>query len=99
MYISKNYIDQKLTISIEGRIDTITSKDLESYINSELGDFESLYFDFKDVEYISSSGLRILIITYNKLNQTNTPMFIKNVNENIKEIFKMSGLDKILRIE
>jgi len=72
---------------------------LEKEINEELGKFDSLVIDFEKVEYISSAGLRVLIATQKKLKSTDTPMVIKNVNETINEIFRMSGFDKILKIE
>ena len=99
MNIVKNYNQKELTLSVEGRIDTITSQDLEKEIDSEIGKFDSLIIDFANLEYISSAGLRVLIATEKKLKSDNTPMVIKNVNDTINEIFRMSGFDKILKIE
>ena len=99
MNILKDYDNKDLTLSVEGRIDTLTSQDLENEINEEIGKFDSLTIDFDKVEYISSAGLRVLIATQKKLKSTDTPMVIKNVNETINEIFRMSGFDKILKIE
>lgn len=99
MNIIKKYNEKELTLYIEGRIDTLTSQDLEKEINDELGNFESLILDFTDVEYISSAGLRVLIATQKKLKEDNIPFIIKNVNDTVNEIFKMSGFDKILKIE
>ncbi len=99
MNIDKNYNDKELTLTVEGRIDTITSQDLDKEINEEFGNFDSLILDFTDVEYISSAGLRVLIATQKKLNADNIPFVIKNVNDAINEIFRMSGFDKILKIE
>ena len=99
MNISKNYNEKELTLSVEGRIDTITSPELEKEINDELGNFNSLIMDFTDLEYISSAGLRVLIATQKKLKPDNIPFVIKNVNDAINEIFRMSGFNKILKIE
>ena len=99
MDISKNYNGKELTLAIDGRIDTITSQDLEKQINDEMGKFDSLILDFNDLEYISSAGLRVLIAAQKKLKQDNVPMSIKNVNDAIREIFRMSGFDKILKIK
>lgn len=55
--------------------------------------------DFEKVEYISSAGLRVLIATQKKLKKDNVPLVIENVNDTIKEIFRMSGFDKILEIQ
>ena len=99
MNISKNYNEKELTLTVKGRIDTITSKELEKEINDEIGNFDSLILDFTDLEYISSAGLRVLIATQKKLKADNIPFVIKNINDTINEIFRMSGFDKILKIE
>ena len=99
MNITKNYDEKELTIKVEGRIDTITSQELDNEINDEFGNFDSLNMDFSDLEYISSAGLRVLIATQKKLKADDVPFVIKNVNDSVGEIFRMSGFDKILKIE
>lgn len=64
----------------------------------EMGKFDSLILNLNDLEYISSSGLRVLIAVEKKLSPENIPVTIK-VNEIIKEIIVISGLDKVLNIE
>ena len=64
-----------------------------------MGSFNSLIFDFANLEYISSAGLRVLIATQKKLKAEDKTLTIKNVNAAVNEIFKMSGFDKILDIE
>lgn len=99
MNIEKSFVDKDLTVSIEGRIDTITSDDLDKSLKEEIGNITSLTLDFSNVEYISSSGLRVIIATQKRLNDDDVRMKITNVNEIIKEIFHMSGFDKILDIQ
>ena len=99
MNILKCYNENELTLSVEGRINSVTSKELDEEINNELGNFNSLILDFTDLEYISSAGLRVLIATQKKLKSENIPFVIKNVDDSVKEIFRMSGFDKILKIE
>ncbi|MBQ2653160.1 MAG: STAS domain-containing protein [Methanobrevibacter sp.] len=99
MNIVKNYNEKELTLSVEGRIDTITSQELDKEIEEESGNFDSLIMDFTDLEYISSAGLRVLIATQKKLKADDIPFVIKNVNAAVGEIFRMSGFNKILKIE
>jgi anti-anti-sigma factor len=99
MNITKTYNEKKLTIEVGDRIDTVTAPDFENEINDEMGKFDSLIIDFSNLEYISSAGLRVLIATQKKLKPENIPMTIKNVNDTISEIFRMSGFDKVLKIE
>lgn len=99
MEITKNYNGKELTLSVEGRVDTITSKELEQEINDELDNFDSLIIDFTELKYISSAGLRVLIATQKKLKADDIPFVITNVNNQVNNIFRMSGFDKILKIE
>ena len=99
MNISKNYNEKELTLSVEGRIDTLSSNELEDAINIEMGNFDSLIIDFADLDYISSAGLRVLIVTQKKLFQNKIPLVIKNANEDVKGVFKTTGFDNIINIE
>lgn len=99
MNIEKTFDEKNLTVEVEGRIDTITSQELESSLNEEIDNITSLTLDFSKLEYISSAGLRVLIATQKKLKEKDISMTITNVNETIKEIFRMSGFDKVLEIK
>ena len=97
MKIDKNVNGNELVIKLEGRLDTNTSPKLEEEIG-ELSEIDSLIFDFNDLEYISSAGLRI-VLTCQKVMKNKGSMVIKNVNDEIKEIFDMTGFTNILTIE
>ncbi len=98
MDLIKEYNENELTITVKDKIDTTTAPDFENEIMDEMGNFDSLIIDFSDLEYISSAGLRVLVVCAKKLNPQNIPFKIK-VNDTIKEILVMSGFDKILNIE
>ncbi|WP_296879682.1 STAS domain-containing protein [uncultured Methanobrevibacter sp.] len=99
MDIVKTYNDKELTIEVGDRIDTVTAPDFENEIMDEMGKFDSLILDLNNLEYISSAGLRVLVLVQKKLQPDNIPFVIINVNDTIKEIFSMSGFDKILTIK
>ena len=99
MEIIKNYNGKELTLSVNGRIDTITSVKFDESIQDEYGNFNSLIIDFNDVNYISSAGLRVLISTGKKLEAEDIKMVILNVSDDIQKIFKLSGFDKIFEIQ
>ena len=99
MDIKKDYNQKKLTMKVGNRIDTVTAPDFQNAIMDEIGKFDSLVLDFEDLDYISSAGLRVLVFTQKKLKPDNIPFTIINVNNTIKEIFSMSGFDKILNIQ
>ena len=98
MNLTKNYNGKELTIKVTESIDTVTAPDFENEVMDEMGKFDSLIFDLKDLEYISSAGLRVLVVVAKKLQPDNLPFVIK-VNDTIKEILVMSGMDNILNIQ
>lgn len=99
MNINKTYVDNNLTVQVEGRIDTITSQELEESLNEDIEKIDTLTLDFKELEYISSAGLRVLIATQKKLKANDASLTIINANDTLKEIFRMSGFDKLLTIQ
>ncbi len=98
MDLIKQYNEKELTITVKDKINSVTAPDFENEIIDEMGKFDSLIIDFIDLEYISSAGLRVLFIVEKELKAQNIPFVIK-VNDTIKEILVMSGIDKILNIE
>lgn len=99
MDIKKSYNEKELLVEVGDRIDTVTAPDFENEIMDEMGKFDSLVLDFERLEYISSAGLRVLIVVQKKLKPQGIPFEIINVNDMIREIFSMSGFDKILTIK
>lgn len=96
MNIEKNLNKNELTINLEGRLDTVTSPQLETEL--EFDGIQKLIFDFKKLDYISSAGLRIMLMAQKTMNKQGK-MIIRNVNEAIMEIFEITGFCDILTIE
>ncbi len=97
MTVTKQQDGNKLTVFIEGRLDAVTSPQFEE----ELGDLagvEELVFDLKDLVYTSSAGLRVLL-NAQKIMDDQGDMVVRNANEDVMDIFKETGFDKILDIE
>ena len=98
MTINKNQNGNELTIALEGRLDTTTAPQLDDELKSSLDGVESLIFDFSKLEYISSAGLRVLLSAQKVMNNQGG-MVVKNVSEEINEIFEVTGFIDILTIE
>ncbi len=98
MTINKNQNGNELTISLEGRLDTTTAPQLDDDLKTSLGGVENLIFDFSNLEYISSAGLRVLLSAQKVMNKQGS-MVIKEVSEEIQEIFEVTGFVDILTIE
>ena len=88
----------ELVLEITGRLDTITAPALDKTINENLGEIKSLILDCKNLEYISSAGLRVLLSAQKKLQQNGT-MKLKNVREEVMEVFEITGFVDILTVE
>ena len=86
------------TIVIAGRLDTTTAPTLDKTINEDLGDTKNLILDIKDLEYISSAGLRVLLGAQKKMQKIGS-MKVVNVCEEVMEVFEMTGFVDILVIE
>lgn len=89
---------KELTVTPEGRLDSTTAPLLETSLRDSLDGVESLIFDFKDLSYISSAGLRVLLSAQKTMNGHGV-MKIRNVSEPIMEIFEVTGFLDILTIE
>ena len=98
MTINKTTNGSELTIALEGRLDTTTAPMLDQELKSALDGVTKLTFDFGKLEYISSAGLRVLLSAQKIMNKQGS-MVIKEVNEEINEIFEVTGFVDILTIE
>lgn len=87
-----------LTLSPEGKIDTTTAPELDAAINESIPGVQTLVLDFSGVSYISSAGLRVLLSAQKKMNAKGT-MVIRGANEDVKDIFALTGFADILTIE
>ena len=94
--IKKN--TEETIIEIVGRLDTITAPALDKTINEDIGDTKNLVLDVKDMEYISSAGLRVLLAAQKKMQKIGS-MKVVNVCEEVMEVFEMTGFADILVIE
>ncbi|MCI7146025.1 MAG: STAS domain-containing protein [Clostridiales bacterium] len=85
-------------IEIAGRLDTTTAPALDKAIREDIGDTENLVLDIKDLEYISSAGLRVLLSAQKQMQKIGS-MKVINVCEAIMEVFEMTGFADVLVIE
>ena len=89
----------KVIIHLSGRLDSNTSSQLEKVTLSLIESGEtSLIIDFQELEYLSSAGLRVLLITLKKITKLKGELIICNLREFIYEVFKISGFTSIFNI-
>ena len=86
------------TIELAGRLDTTTAPMLDKAINEDIAGVTDLVLDIKSLEYMSSAGLRVLLNAQKKMQKLGS-MVVRNVSEDIMEVFDMTGFSDILVIE
>lgn len=99
MEINKTYNGNNMIINLSGRLDTTTAPDLESLVNSEFKQKDKVTMDFKDLVYVSSAGLRVILLAQKIMTAAGAGLIIRNVNDTVMEVFEMTGFADILTIE
>ena len=98
MNIEKKEEGKNLTLTVSGRIDTITAPELEKEIKDSIDGVSVLDINLKGVEYISSAGLRVLLAAQKIMNNQGK-MEISGVQPQVMEIFEVTGFSEILTIK
>ena len=96
--IEKKANASELTVSLAGRLDTITSPELEKELKEALPGVTELTLDLEQLEYISSAGLRVLLAAQKIMKQQGRMKLI-HVNAAIMDVFDVTGFVDILDIE
>ena len=98
MNIEQKRNGNALTIAPEGYLDTTTAPELRAVLETALAGVKELTFDFEKLEYISSSGLRLLLFAQKAMREKGT-MKVLHANSIILEIFEVTGFADVLTIE
>ena len=88
-----------LTVKPAGMLDTATAPELEKEMRPHLDGVREVIMDFTNVDYISSSGLRILLLLAQQMEERDGSVRLVHVNEYATEIFRLVGFLKVLPIE
>ena len=92
MKIDFNKNNGDLTVVIDGRLDTTTAPELESFLGENYEGTASLVFDCEKLIYISSAGLRVLLTAHKRMKGA---MKLTNVSELVMEVLEMTGFADI----
>ena len=100
MQITTNVSNHNLIISLSGRLDTMTSTQLDEEINrNSFDEIETVTLNMRALEYISSAGLRVVLKLHKKMTAQGGQLKLINVNDMIMEIFTMTGMDSFLEMD
>ena len=98
MTINKEKKGSTLNVELSGRLDTSTSPELQNSISADLEEVNELVIDLEKLEYISSSGLRVLLSAHKKMSSKGG-MTVINVSETVMEVFDITGFSDIMVIK
>lgn len=90
--------NENLTLQLGGRLDTTTAPDLEKVANTQLDGVKNLVLDMKELKYVSSAGLRVILSIQKKMNVQGN-LKLTNVCDEIKEVLEITGFTSFLTIE
>ena len=96
--ISKNLEGTRLTVTLSGELNTITAPNLETSLLEDLPSIDEIVFDMADLSYITSSGLRVLLVCQQELEERGG-VTIRSASPVIREVMEVTGFDSILTLE
>jgi anti-sigma B factor antagonist len=96
--INSNIDAQNATLSLGGRLDTTTAPEFEAAVKALPENVTALVIDMEALDYISSAGLRVLLVAQKTMNKKGS-MKVVHINETVMEIFEVTGFADILTIE
>ena len=97
--INKQQDGAKVCIALEGRLDTITSPELEEEMKGIMEEADEVTLDLEKLEYISSAGLRVMLSAQKRITAKAGALKVVHANETVMEIFEVTGFTDILNIE
>ena len=98
MEIKQELNGSTLTMQIIGRLDASNAQELTNALNSSLDGVKELIFDFTDLKYVASAGLRALLMAQKRMNKQGS-MKICHVDETVMEVLEMTGFADLMTIE
>lgn len=98
MTVTTNLEGTKLTVAVEGRLGTTSAPELEKAVKNNINGVTELVFDFEKLEYMASSGLRV-VLSAAKIMKEQGSMKVIKVREPVMEVFAFTGMADALDIE
>lgn len=87
-----------LIAQVAGRVDSANAREFEQALSNAIGDDSRVILDLGELSYISSSGLRVLLLVAKALRNKGAEFALCSLSDPIREVFEISGFDKIIPI-
>ena len=92
--------DDILTAVADGRVDGANAQEFQSELTEAINaDDRGLVLDLGQITYISSAGLRVILLTAKALNRQDAELAVCSLTDSVKEVFEISGFDKIIPVK
>ena len=98
MEILKTVSGDSITLAIAGKLSAATADECGAAVDLALGETKNLVLDFKELSYLASAGLRVLVSAQKKLKAAGGALCLLNVREEVMEVFEVTGLDDVFDI-
>ena len=100
MTIRSERLDQNsIVVFLSGRLDTSSAHELELVLKPLADGTADITLDFKDLDYISSLGLHVLLRTYKEMSVSERKFVVKNMGEQVRAVFEMTGFMSLIAQE
>ncbi|MDR1642946.1 MAG: STAS domain-containing protein [Clostridiales bacterium] len=99
MEITRTDNNESIVIAVQGKINSITCKDLEAELLKALEKSVNILLDLEKVDYVSSAGLRVLLLGEKKARALKITMTVRNICEDVYNVLEMTGFTNILTIQ
>ena len=96
---SERFDNDSMVLFLSGRLDTASSSAFEHNLNALVDGTKDIIFDLKDLSYISSSGLHVLLQAQKTMAANNRKLVIRNIVGSVKDVFEMTGFNTIVNME
>ena len=97
--IEKTYEDDVLVVALSGRLDAGAAKEFGERLDELVRESCDIVLDMKDLDYVASAGLRVLKALFMQTRSAGTQLLMRNVQENVMDVFDMTGFSAIFAIE
>lgn len=91
--------DKKGKLILEGKLDNNTAQELGTTVGKDCKWFDSITFDCKGLNYVSSAGIRVLKQTYVWTKSKGGSIELINVSDDVKEILDLTGVSKVFNVK
>lgn len=99
MELKEERLQEKIIVKVEGKVDTNTAPELEAKLTALVEETKKLVLDLADVTYVSSAGLRVVLLIFKSMKAKGGNFVISHVQDEVMEVFDMTGFSSFLTFE